>query len=367
MRTLRLLPALLTLPATLALADTIKLKSGETLEGRIVQFDPTGLTIEVQYSPTIVEQRFIPKADIASSSVASSDEAAYAAIAKITPPETAMEVSAYDVILTEKLRPFLKQYPASPRAADVKALIARFEAERKRLAAGDIKVAGVWYDPAAYAEAKYQIDAARILLALQAQMQAKNYPAVLNSFEALKRLYPGSLAYAGAVPLVVEALPKFDQQLTFTLRNLPATLAQRQATIDRTPVEQRAPVAQAIANENARAEAAQKAAERAQQRFFPLLAYDSKGLATMQTSARDLAKQLAAIDAAKLTAAAALVRQTQAALDRGDTAAATTSLERLKVAWPQYEGLRRLELRLKTAEATPSPSPDPAVGAEKKL
>lgn len=345
----RSLAFLLLLPAATTFADTIKLKSGEVVEGKILHARPDGIMIEVQFSPTITEQRLISRKDIAATSLVSPDETAFAEISRLKPPETASDPAIYDQVLTGTLRPFLKKFPSSARAADVKTLIGVFEAERKRVAAGDVKISGTWYDAASYAAEKYQLDADRTLLAMKAQLAAKNYPAALNNFETLRRSFPNSTAFAESLAPARDALRKTEEQLNFAQRNLAQILAQRQATIDRTPPEQRAPIERAVAAENARAENALETARQAGQRFVPIVPYDAKGIAAMQEAATDLGRELDAVDEAKLSSGVRLVRQARTELDEHQLDAAEATLVRLKTTWQEFEGLNRLEQRLKLA------------------
>ncbi|MDD5199922.1 MAG: hypothetical protein PHC88_08970 [Terrimicrobiaceae bacterium] len=336
----------LLLPLAFVYADSVKLKSGEVVEGRIIQSDANGVVIETQFSPTITDQRHIARADIAATAVASPDEVAFAKIQDLGAPDTALDVTAYTDILDRQLRPFVRKYPYSPRAQDVKAKIAAFETDMARLKAGDVKVAGIWYDPASFTAEKYQIEAAANLAAMQREAGLKNYPAALNSFGLLQRTYPSSLAFAESLPLAEKTLEKLAQQLTFTIANLPQTKAQRQAAVERTPIEQRAPIQQAIAAEDARAAAFAEAAERNGQRFFAILPYDEKGLDSMQEAAQNLAVELKAIDRKKLAAGAKLARQANTELARHELPALETTLPQLQAAWPEYEGIARLQQRL---------------------
>ena len=129
----RLFPILLAAPLATAFADSVKLKSGEVVEGKVLSSDNASVTIETQFSPTITDQRTIARADIALLSVASEDEAAFAKIRDLKTPATALDATASTEILDNQLRPFLKKFPTSTRVADVKAIIKSFEADIERL------------------------------------------------------------------------------------------------------------------------------------------------------------------------------------------------------------------------------------------
>jgi len=346
----RLFLVLLAAPLATAFADTIKLKSGEIIEGKVLSSDNASVTIETQFSPTITDQRTIARADIALLSVVSEDEAAFARIRDLKTPATALDASASTDILDNQLRPFLKKFPTSARVADVKAIIKSFEADIERLRKGEKKVGGKWYDADTFAAEKYQLEAAIIFEAMQRDLAAKNYSAAMNDFDQLQRSYVGSAAYAEAVSQAGKALKLLDQQLNFAIANLPQTLARRQAAIDQTPIEQRPPIQAAIDAENARATEIAAAAQQANQPFFAILPYDEKGLQAMREASTQVAQQLATVDAKKLANAARLVRQANEELAHNQLAAAQTTISELTAQWPEYEGLSRLQQRLTSAQ-----------------
>jgi len=178
----RLFLILLATPLAVSHADSVKLKSGEVIEGKVISSDATSVTIETQFSPTITDERTVARADIALLSVASDDEAAFTKIRDLKTPATALDARACTDILDNQLRPFLKKFPTSTRIADVKAMIKSFEADIDRLRNGEKKIAGEWYDADAYAAEKYQLEATVIFEAMQRDIAAKNYSAAMNDF-----------------------------------------------------------------------------------------------------------------------------------------------------------------------------------------
>jgi hypothetical protein len=355
----RFLPILLLLPlAGVALADTIKLKSGEVLQGKVLKSSGASITVEVQFSPTITDRRTIARADIAGISLDAPDEAAYAKIQNVVAPDTALDSSAYKALIADTLEPFLKKYGYSARAADVKAKIEEFQADIARLDNGEVKVAGTWYDQTAAKAEKYQIAAAALLSAMRAQLDASNFPGAMNEFEQLQRKYPNSTAYAASIAPARKALVRLSQQIDFAIATLPQTKAQRQTAIDRTPAEQRADIQRAFDAEQARATAQAAAAQKQGLRFFTIFAFDEQGLKSMQQSARQLSTQLQSVNVTKLTSGAKLVQTANNELAANEIAAAETTLAELRSTWPEYEGLHRLEQWLKTEQAARKSSSD---------
>lgn len=359
----RYLPLFLALPLAGAFADTIKLKSGETLEGKIVKSDTVTVTLEVQFSPTITDRRQIPRTNIAGIVFEAPDEVAYAKVRDVQAPATALDSKTYQAILDGQLKPFVKKFGYSARAADVKAKIAEFQADIARLDSGEVKVSGSWYDKTAATAEKYQIAAAALLAEMQAQIAAANFPYAMNAFTKLQR-YQNSTAYAESIAPIRKALVRLQQQLDFAMSNLAATRAQRQAAIDRTAPEQRADIQRAFDAEQARATALAAAAQKNGERFFTIFPFDEQGLKSMQQAAQQLAAQLQTVNTAKLTSGTKLVQAASSELASNELEAAATTLAQLRATWPEYEGLRRLEQWLKAEQMARKSAPDAAATAE---
>ncbi|MGH8047544.1 MAG: PTPDL family protein [Chthoniobacterales bacterium] len=362
----RLLIALLCLPLAIAAADTIKMKSGEVIEGRIINADDKSVTIEVQYSPTITDQRTLSRADIAQFAVEAGDEAAFAKIRDVKSPDTALGTKTCQKLIDEKLLPFLHDFPNSPRTADVQLKLRDLRNDIARLKAGSVKVAGVWYDKDDFTAEKYQIEAAAVLDAMRRNYETNNYPGAMNSFDLLQRAYPDSLAYVESLRLAPDLLDKLQQQINLDIVSLPQTKALRLAAIDRTPIEQRQPIQRAMAAEDAQVAAAAALAQQKQQKFYAIYAFDEKGLQAMQASALQIEKQLAAADSKALASGARLVRRASEELESNQFAGAQTTLEQLRAEWPRYEGLSRMETRLHAAQDANKASAKAAADAEKK-
>jgi hypothetical protein len=358
----RFLPLLLVLPLAGAFADTIKLKSGETVQGKVVKSDASSVTVEVQFSPTITDQRQIARADIAAIAFEAPDVVAFAKICDLQPPATALDSKPYQAMVDAQLKPFLKKFGYSAHAADVKAKIAEFQTDITRLDNGEVKVSGNWYDKAAATAEKYQIAAAALLAEMQAQIAAANFPGAMNAFDKLQR-YQNSTAYAEAIVPARKALARLQQQLDFAIANIATIQAQRQAAIARTPEEQRADIQRAFDAEQARATALAAAAQKNGERFFTIFPFDEQGLKSMQQAAQQAATQLAAVNTGKLSAGAKLVQTASSELASNEVDAAESTLAELRTTWPEYEGLNRLQQWLRAEQAARKSAPDAAASA----
>jgi len=346
------------IPASTGFADTIKLKSGEIIQGKISRTDATSVTVEVPFSATITDERVIQRSDIANVAVTARDEAAYEKIRGIQLPTTALDAQPYEIALDNELLPFVKRYAYSPFVPDVKDKIKAFQAELDRIRSGEVKVAGAWYTQDAYNAAKYQISATIALETMKACNAKLDYVGAMNAFVTLLRTYPNSVAFADGLPLGRTIFSKLVQQLSFAISNLPQIQAERQATLDRTPIEQRQPIQDAFNADIAKAKALATAAQKNNQPFFAILPYDEDGLKAMQQQAVQVQNQLQTVNETKLSEGSKLVHQVEAELAGHELAAARTTLDELHATWPEYEGTARLQSRIQSEKDAATASSD---------
>jgi len=88
--------AVVIMTAFLGFADTVTLKTGERLEGKITGETDKDVTISVRVSDGVTDERTISKDDISSMDKTPPDEIAYQAIKNLRPSENAFTVSAFD-------------------------------------------------------------------------------------------------------------------------------------------------------------------------------------------------------------------------------------------------------------------------------
>ena len=111
-----------------AWADTVVLKSGEKIEGRILSEGGTEVTLAVQVTATIQEDRVIRKADIDRIDKIPPDEEAWAALAGLEPGPDSLERADYQRIVGF-LGEFMDAFPKSVRRPVAQERLERFKAE----------------------------------------------------------------------------------------------------------------------------------------------------------------------------------------------------------------------------------------------
>lgn len=331
-------------------ADTIKLKSGETLEGTIISETRTSVTIEVPFSATIMDSRTIAKSEIEAMSRLTKDEVAYAALASLENPRTALDASAYQDIKNQFTN-FIKEFPNSIRLVDARERIAAIEEREARLAKGEVKFNGQWIPAKDYLAEKYQIEASVLESEMKRQLEARNPGGTLNIFEDLKKSYPNSIAYAESISTARKAVSDMDSRLLFELNNLPIKLDARAKTIERASLTDQPRVRQAMENEDARLKQIAEQATKSGRKFFPISSIDENGLKLMQKATDTVKTELARPELAKLESNVALARRTIDNIAAESVESARSSFDQLATAWPQFEALPRLKAKVEALEA----------------
>ena len=190
----------LALLAEATLADTVFLKSGEKIEGRIIKETPEELTVAVKVSASIIDERVIKRAEVDRVDKVSPDIIAYKSIGTIQTGANSMAASQYDSRLMA-LDGFLKQYPKSTYVTDVQKALDEFVAEKKRVEAGEVKLRGQWLSKAEVEKEKVQIHGMLAYEHMKAQSAANDGIGALNTFGVIEKSYAGSQTYPESVDL----------------------------------------------------------------------------------------------------------------------------------------------------------------------
>jgi hypothetical protein len=235
---LRLLAAAAALAAG-ASADTILLKDGTTLQGRVVREEGDNYVLEVQVTKSIRDERKVPKTSIAKITSETNDEKPYQELVKLFPVPELATVEDYDNLLRNHFDPFLKAHGTSKHYREVRDIRAKIAAEREVVAAGGIKFGGRLINAADRKADAIDIDAAATLQAMKSAAEAGNYLAALRSFSDLERGFPGTNAQTEGAELAKKVLNAFRLRLTAQLNELPARLKQRELSLERMDAPER--------------------------------------------------------------------------------------------------------------------------------
>src|SRR5829696_7604167 len=179
-----LFAALLTLLSS-GFADTVTLKSGEKLEGRILSETDTEVTIEVSVTSSIKDQRVVKKADVDKIDKVQPDAEAWVGLKNISVGEESLEPADYHRYIAV-LNSFVSQFPQSSHASEAKQKVTALQEELKRVEAGEMKLGGKWLTADEVKEERVQIGGRVLLGRMKRYAAAGQLTEAMNVFETIE-------------------------------------------------------------------------------------------------------------------------------------------------------------------------------------
>jgi hypothetical protein len=350
-----------------ALADTITLKSGAKLEGKVVEETTTEVTVEYRASAGIVDRKKIKRDDIASISKEMPDVAAWEGVKNPRPGANSLPAEQYDYMM-RPLASFIAAYPQSAHVEEAKKNSAAWEEEKKRVDAGEVKVSGRWLSREEAEKERYQINGVIALNHMRAQATGGDLIGALNTFAVLEKNYGGSASMPDAAELAGRVLLTLKATVERAYQNLKAEAIGRQQA----PPQSRPELEAAAKREEDAGAASIVAAERAGQKWPPLNIRSSKSLAKIAELLTKETTRLATVPVTAMRQSITAAEGARAALATGDLAAAEAALAGTKM-WQANELAIRLTAEITaakkaaadaakvvTAAATPTPVAAPA-------
>lgn len=249
-----LISATLALLATAPLvhSDEIKLKNGESLSGRITYEADDIVKIEIQVTDSIKETKVISRADVLEIVKESPDSVAFKEIQDLVPTPSLMPASAYQSAIRQGPEAFLRSFPDSEFAPEVKKIQKTLDEELDKVERGFIQLEGEWISPQDQAEFEALTQSRIHLLNMKQAASSRNYNGFINAmrqFQAIEDKYYGTPALPEAVELARNIIPRLGQQLQNMVRDVEYRNQQYEKTLAAMDEVARAQVEQARASE----------------------------------------------------------------------------------------------------------------------
>ncbi len=195
-------------------ADTLKLKDGTILEGKIVKETPESIQFEYNITKSIKDIKTIKRSDIKVIDKEEADEIALNEIKKILPTASLLTVEDYDKILEGKPAEFMANFKTSNLKSSVQDVIDQLLAEKAKVEANSVKIDGKWITSEEAQMDPYNHNALILATRLKASVSDRKYSLALTQFETLEKEFEFSTAYAASITTVLETLPKYEARLT---------------------------------------------------------------------------------------------------------------------------------------------------------
>ena len=337
--------SLLVLPLASLRAESIELRDGTKVYGKILSVTADTVLMEVQTSPTIREEKTYPRSEVTKMQRATQDDVAYAEVTALTVPSTANHPAVYDARL-EKVRAFMAKYAYSKHMPEARKLAAALESERARVTAGEVKLDGAWVAADASPAERTELGG-RVQLA---KMKETSDPiAAMTAFEVLEKNHNTSSAYPESVKVARDSLVKLRTNLLRAQADLDRRNREQEQGLQLASVDRRLQMEQGLAQEKVAVQAQVERTKQSGSKWIPVLP-DGKLLADLYGLMESEETRLSKIDIESLAAGATAVNEAQRQLAAGDLTAAQASLEQARKLWPQHVMLASLQESLKKVE-----------------
>lgn len=342
-----------------AQADTVTLKSGEKIEGKILTETDAELTIEV-VSGGVVDERKVPKAEVASVSKMMPDELAWQPLQGIKLGDNSLPTAEqYDAWLAP-LNAFIKQFPESKHKADAEKIAGEFEAEKGRVSGGEVKLNGAWLSREDVERERYQVSGTIAFNYMKSQAARGDVIGAMNTFEIIAKEFDGSRAYLEAIVFARQSiLPQLKAQAAQRLAALPAENAERQRGVNANVGLEKARLQKEIETEKNGMETALAEAKKAGIKWPPFLRRSEAAMRDIVRLCDEAENKLATVDITKCGESIKLATEARADIEKKDLESAGKKLRLAQAAWPKNELVVRLN-----AEHTAAVAAAKAVAAE---
>ena len=206
------------------MADSIKLKDGTVLEGKILEETPDSIKIEYNLTKSIKDIKIVKRSDTLEISKEAEDEKALKKLTTILPTADLITIEGYDELLNGHLADFIRDFPSSNLKSKVQDIIDELQKEKKLVESGNIKLNGKWISPDEAAKDNYNHSAKVVLARMQVMLKKGRFAEALDNFEILQKEYAYSIAYDESIPVTLGLLPKYDiilarEEKAFEIRN----------------------------------------------------------------------------------------------------------------------------------------------------
>lgn len=332
-----------------AQADTIILKDGTQLDGKVLSETDTQLVVEVQVSASISDRRTLAKSDVLEVRVTPPDQSAWEKIKGTRLPENNLDVAEY-IILAAPIEEFLAAFPDSAFAAEASKTLDSIKAEQSRVAAGEIKLEGTWISAEEVMRRGDEIASKKSFMRMKSLASSGDLPGALNEFKTLEKNYSAEATYLEAAELA--------RQIVLALQN---ELARRKADLDRykaefeqgllvTPEHLKQGIINAAKAKEAEYDAILAQAKQVGLEFPPLIPRSENSLKELETVVKRESDRLASLNFSVQKSAVELVQRAEEAIAQNRLADVAPLIEQAKSLWNQYAGIARVEAEIAAAQ-----------------
>ena len=358
-RLLVILTALMALNRTSA--DSVLLKDGSEISGEIVSDGDVAVVVEYAVTPTIKDQKTIPRDQIVKLTKLTKDEKAFLSMGSRATPSTVLDTSFYDPLIDKKLPEFLGQFPYSKHISEVREDFRSMTAERERVKRGDRRIDGVWFTSEQIAADPYQTGA-KVRFYEISHLVPKDDPAsVLKAYEVFEKAFPGCGAMPDTLDLACNQLTLLQGKISSAKANFGFLEKQRQMNIATLRADEAKEVQNAMDKDNLVAKAAIANAAKDGSKFFPIFPNNKEALDALQVILTSEKARLALLQAIPMRESLTASQNAAKLIQQEKYKLAQDQLVTAAKLWPENAAIATLRKKIEDLTNPVKTSPVPAV------
>lgn len=331
-----------------AFADVVVLNSGEKLEGKITQETDKEITIAAKVTASITDERVVKKSDIKTITKDAPDEIAWQSLKGAKLGKNSLPLASYDAVLNP-LNGFVREFPQSKFAADAKKIADAFEAEKKRVEAGEVKLEDKWLSKEEAQKERLQINGL-IAFNYMKDQSTRDMSAALNTLDAIEKNFSATRAYPDAVEYAQRMLPALKAEVERRQKALATQKTEQAEALKKLTGPEKAAMEAEYKTAKTNAEAAVTAAEKLGLKWLPLNPATERSLSNLNTKVSSETSRLAAVPVAKMRASIQAAEKARTLLAANDVPAAEAALAQASTDWANNELVTRLRPELDEAK-----------------
>ncbi len=337
MKTPFILTATLAASLFTAQADTFKLKSGRTFEGKITMETSDSYILLVEIQKGVRDEITVKKSAIESIIKEDKSHDAFKNIPKLFPTSDLLTEKDYQNIITNNLTPFLEKYPTSEHIPDVKNLEIVLLDELSKVQAGELKINGKWLTPEDHAANKYEIEAIIALNPVLVHTKKREFGAALIALAAQEKTYKNTKPYHGALNLCLRFLPFYKLKAQKIVDNADELIKKRDLSLTRLSGGDKTRITRILAVEEAQYQSQLSKAKESGGKWLPLNRFHPKSAETVIKSIESESNRLQKIASEEYIDGGALYREFIESIDKNDLDTAKLQLREFSRTRPPKE------------------------------
>lgn len=326
---LTLLSLSLFFPISLLQADEVKLKSGETISGRITYEADDIIKVEIPVTASIKETKVIGRGDIAEIIKDAPDDVEFNRLQTLLPTASLLPASAYRQMLETGPDAFLKNFPESRHTPQIKEIRDTLAGELDKVERGFLKLEGEWLSPQDKIDFKELIESRVRFISMTNLAQSANSNSLIGAmreFEVIEKNYFGSPAYPRAIELAKQIIPTLGRQLQTMQRDVDFRTAEYEKALTNSKPESREQLIQARQREEKAYQDSLAADKKSGVTWVPLNPRIKASIESYLKLASSELARLSALDVATLTKQAEQLVEVDKLIAQNDLENARTKL-----------------------------------------